>query len=165
MSGNARFFPLLVVVALASYWLFPDYLLLLTQIFVLAIFALSYDLLQGFVGIVSLGHAAFFGIGAVAWSGGRIVLATPTGVGISDDAGETWTWSRAGLEDVTYSVNPLEEPVPQDEVDLSLGFTVVAMERGDRPSIAVTEETATEAVPAGKRALGQSYCVLEKPTA
>ncbi|MGI4801895.1 MAG: branched-chain amino acid ABC transporter permease [Janthinobacterium lividum] len=64
MSGNARFFPVLVIAALASYWLFPDYLVLLTQIFVLAIFALSYDLLQGFAGIVSLGHAAFFGIGA-----------------------------------------------------------------------------------------------------
>jgi ubiquinone/menaquinone biosynthesis C-methylase UbiE len=43
-----------------------------------------------------------------------------------------------------------------------LGFTVIAMERGDKPSITVTPETATEAVPAGKRALGQSYCVLEK---
>jgi hypothetical protein len=73
----------------------------------------------------------FFGIGAVAWSGGRIVLATPTGIGISDDAGETWSWSRTGLEDVTYSVNPLEEPVPQDEVDLSLGFTVVAVHPED----------------------------------
>jgi hypothetical protein len=46
-----------------------------------------------------------------------------------------------------------------------LGLTVVAMERGDKPSIAVTAETATEAVPPGKRALGQSYCVLEKPKA
>ena len=64
MTGNARFFPLLVAAAPASYWLFPDYLVLLTQIFVLATFALSYDLLQGFAGIVSLGHAAFFGIGA-----------------------------------------------------------------------------------------------------
>lgn len=44
-----------------------------------------------------------------------------------------------------------------------LGFTVVAMERGDKPSIAVTPETATERVPAGAQALGQSYCVLEKP--
>jgi photosystem II stability/assembly factor-like uncharacterized protein len=69
----------------------------------------------------------FFGLGAVAWSGGRIVLAAPTGIGVSDDDGETWTWSRAGLEDVTYSVNPLEEPVPQDEVDLSLGFTVATI--------------------------------------
>lgn len=73
----------------------------------------------------------FFGLGAVAWSGGRIVLATPTGVGISDDAGETWTWSRAGLEEATYSVNPLEQPVPQDEAGLSLGFTVAAIHPDD----------------------------------
>jgi branched-chain amino acid transport system permease protein len=50
----------------ASYFLFPGYLLLLTQLLVLIIFALSYDLLQGHAGIVSLGHAAFFGLGAYA---------------------------------------------------------------------------------------------------
>ncbi|PLS01153.1 branched-chain amino acid ABC transporter permease [Neobacillus cucumis] len=38
--------------------------ILLTQIFVFAIFAMSYDLLLGFTGIVSFGHAMFFGIGA-----------------------------------------------------------------------------------------------------
>jgi len=38
--------------------------ILLTQIFVFAIFAMSYDLLIGFTGIVSFGHAMFFGIGA-----------------------------------------------------------------------------------------------------
>lgn len=43
-----------------------DYLLLLTQIAVLALFTLSLDLLVGQAGIVSLGHAAFFGIGAYA---------------------------------------------------------------------------------------------------
>jgi len=64
MSPTARFLPVLLVSALAGYWLFPDYLVLLTQIAVLATFALSYDLLQGFTGIVSLGHAAFFGVGA-----------------------------------------------------------------------------------------------------
>ena len=64
MSPAARFFPVLLVAALAAYWLFPDYLVLLTQITVLATFALSYDLLQGFAGIVSLGHAVFFGVGA-----------------------------------------------------------------------------------------------------
>jgi branched-chain amino acid transport system permease protein len=54
----------LLLAALASYVLFPDYLLLLSSLFVLAIFALAYDLLQGHAGIVSLGHAAFFGLGA-----------------------------------------------------------------------------------------------------
>ena len=43
-----------------------------------------------------------------------------------------------------------------------LGFTVVAMERGDRPSIEVTPNTATGKVSAGRYPLGQSYCVLEK---
>lgn len=38
--------------------------ILLTQIFVFSIFAMSYDLLLGFTGIVSFGHAMFFGIGA-----------------------------------------------------------------------------------------------------
>jgi branched-chain amino acid transport system permease protein len=68
MTGATRpwIAPLLLAAALAAYFLFPDYLALITQIFILAIFALSYDLLQGHGGIVSLGHAAFFGIGAYA---------------------------------------------------------------------------------------------------
>jgi len=37
---------------------------LLIQVFVLAIFALSYDLLMGYSGILSFGHALFFGMGA-----------------------------------------------------------------------------------------------------
>ena len=41
-----------------------ELLILLTQIFIFAIFAMSYDLLLGFTGIVSFGHAMFFGIGA-----------------------------------------------------------------------------------------------------
>ncbi len=52
--------------SIASYFLFPEHLALLTQLFVLMVFALSYDLLQGHGGIVSLGHAAFFGLGAYA---------------------------------------------------------------------------------------------------
>ena len=58
------FLPLLIATALASYLILPDYLALVTEILTLAIFALSYDLLQGHAGIVSLGHASFFGIGA-----------------------------------------------------------------------------------------------------
>jgi branched-chain amino acid transport system permease protein len=41
-----------------------DLFILLTQVFVFSIFAMSYDLLLGFTGIVSFGHAMFFGIGA-----------------------------------------------------------------------------------------------------
>lgn len=39
-------------------------LILFTQVFIFAVFAMSYDLLLGYTGIVSFGHAMFFGIGA-----------------------------------------------------------------------------------------------------
>ncbi len=44
--------------------LFPNYLVLASQIAITALFALSLDLILGYAGIVSLGHAAFFGLGA-----------------------------------------------------------------------------------------------------
>jgi branched-chain amino acid transport system permease protein len=46
------------------YFLFPGYLMLGSQVFITSLFALSLDLILGYAGIVSLGHAAFFGIGA-----------------------------------------------------------------------------------------------------
>lgn len=39
-------------------------LILMTHIFIFAVFAMSYDLLLGYTGIVSFGHVMFFGIGA-----------------------------------------------------------------------------------------------------
>lgn len=48
----------------ASYFLFPDYLVLVSQIMIIGLFAMSLDLILGYAGIVSLGHAAFFGLGA-----------------------------------------------------------------------------------------------------
>ena len=42
----------------------PSYLSLASQIAITALFALSLDLILGYAGIVSLGHAAFFGVGA-----------------------------------------------------------------------------------------------------
>jgi branched-chain amino acid transport system permease protein len=47
-----------------AYFVFPDNLVLLTQIAITALFCLSLDLILGYAGIVSLGHAAFFGMGA-----------------------------------------------------------------------------------------------------
>jgi branched-chain amino acid transport system permease protein len=44
----------------------PYYLQLVTRIMIFGIFALSLDLLVGYTGLVSLGHAAFFGLGAYA---------------------------------------------------------------------------------------------------
>ncbi len=42
----------------------PSYLVLASQIAITALFALSLDLVLGFSGIVTLGHAAYFGVGA-----------------------------------------------------------------------------------------------------
>jgi branched-chain amino acid transport system permease protein len=51
---------------LLPFVLFPSYLVLASQIAITALFALSLDLILGYAGIVSLGHAAFFGLGAYA---------------------------------------------------------------------------------------------------
>lgn len=50
--------------ALASLFLLPSRHLILTEIAWLALFALSLDLILGYAGIISLGHAAFFGLGS-----------------------------------------------------------------------------------------------------
>jgi branched-chain amino acid transport system permease protein len=52
------------IAAIAAYLIFPNYLALGAQILAMIIFALSVDLLLGYAGIVTLGHAAFFGAGA-----------------------------------------------------------------------------------------------------
>ena len=49
---------------LLPFVLTPTYLVLASQIAITALFALSLDLILGFSGIVSLGHAAYFGVGA-----------------------------------------------------------------------------------------------------
>ena len=54
------------LVVLACGFLFPTRYLIMTDILRLALFAMSLDLILGYAGIVSLGHAAFFGVGAYA---------------------------------------------------------------------------------------------------
>jgi branched-chain amino acid transport system permease protein len=49
------------LVAFASIWLLPQKHLILTETAILALFALSLDLILGYAGIISLGQAAFFG--------------------------------------------------------------------------------------------------------
>lgn len=49
---------------LLPFVLTPDYLVLASQIAIAALFALSLDLILGFSGIISLGHAAYFGVGS-----------------------------------------------------------------------------------------------------
>ncbi|MBO3758613.1 branched-chain amino acid ABC transporter permease [Ciceribacter sp. L1K22] len=65
--GRMRLYePMFWIAAFVAYFLLPTKMLLLTEIAILGLFALSLDLILGFTGIVSLGHAVFFGIGAYA---------------------------------------------------------------------------------------------------
>ena len=60
-----RGWELAALAALAVSWfLLPGHALLANEIAILALFALSLDLILGYAGIISLGHAAFFGFGA-----------------------------------------------------------------------------------------------------
>ena len=52
------------VAGLAAFFLFPNYLAFGTQVLITILFALSLDLVLGYAGVVTLGHAAFFGAGA-----------------------------------------------------------------------------------------------------
>ncbi len=54
------------LIAIAAYYAFPDYLPLGSQILIMILFALSLDLVLGYAGIITLGHSAFFGVGAYA---------------------------------------------------------------------------------------------------
>lgn len=61
-SHGPEFVPWLV--GAACFFVFPDYLHLGAQVLIMVLFALSLDLILGYAGIVSLGHAALFGTGA-----------------------------------------------------------------------------------------------------
>lgn len=64
-KGPRRLLDGAVIVALIAVpFLLPGYLDLATRVLVLAMCAMSLDLLVGYCGLVTLGHAAFFGIGA-----------------------------------------------------------------------------------------------------
>ena len=67
LIGRHRLRPLEAVpwiVAIAAYFAFPEYLGLGAQVLIMVLFALSLDLILGYAGIITLGQAAFFGVGA-----------------------------------------------------------------------------------------------------
>ncbi|HEY2629511.1 MAG TPA: branched-chain amino acid ABC transporter permease, partial [Usitatibacter sp.] len=63
-TGTRALEVLFWLLPLAAFFVLPGYLVLGSQILIVALFAMSLDLLLGYAGIVSLGHAAFFGMGA-----------------------------------------------------------------------------------------------------
>ena len=66
-SADARVRPiewLPFAVALAGFFLLPEYLSLGARILIYILYALSLDLILGYAGIITLGHSAYFGLGA-----------------------------------------------------------------------------------------------------
>jgi branched-chain amino acid transport system permease protein len=64
-SHAFRIWELTPWLACAAVWfIFPTYLPFASQIIVMILFTLSYDIVVGYAGIVILGHTAFFGVGA-----------------------------------------------------------------------------------------------------
>jgi branched-chain amino acid transport system permease protein len=69
LASRGRFGPFEIAfwaVAFATIWFLPGRHLILTETAIWGLFALSLDLILGYAGIISLGHAAFFGVGAYA---------------------------------------------------------------------------------------------------
>ncbi|MDC7743708.1 MULTISPECIES: branched-chain amino acid ABC transporter permease [Rhizobium] len=64
----APFLPVLIVSlgAAIAFFMFPYDLAFLTRIVIMMIFVLSFDLILGYAGIATLGHAAMYGCGAYA---------------------------------------------------------------------------------------------------
>lgn len=77
---------LVVVLAGLPFLLPPFYLLLATEVLIFALFASSFNLLFGYTGLLSFGHAAYFGVAAYAVGllardlGLSIVVAIPAGI-------------------------------------------------------------------------------------
>lgn len=64
--GIAALFLTILILAVLPYLLSNYYLGLVIEILIFAVFAMSLDLLIGYTGMASLGHAAYFGVGAYA---------------------------------------------------------------------------------------------------
>jgi branched-chain amino acid transport system permease protein len=88
VSAARRALPLLALLALALLPAFADryYVELVAKVMIMAVFALSLDLLVGVTGLVSLGHAAFFGV-----AGYVVALLGP------DPAAATTLWTSLPL--------------------------------------------------------------------
>jgi len=67
LARRSRFRPaeaLPWIALITAFFIFPNQMVLGSQTLIMILFALSLDLILGYAGIVTLGHAAFFGLGA-----------------------------------------------------------------------------------------------------
>lgn len=87
------------VLIAAAYFVFPDRMTFGTQVLIGIMFALSLDLILGYAGIVTLGHALFFGIGAYTvalltarWNWGEPISSMLIAIVLSAAAGLVSGW-------------------------------------------------------------------------
>ena len=93
MNANASLIPKLVALAIVACVPLSGesfYIEIIAKVLIMAIFAMSLDLLVGFTGLVSFGHAAYFGIAAYAaalltvrYETANLWLALPASVAVS----------------------------------------------------------------------------------
>jgi branched-chain amino acid transport system permease protein len=65
------------IIATGAFFLLPEYLSLGARILIYILYALSLDLIVGYAGIITLGHSAYFGLGAYVAG----ILAAKAGIG------------------------------------------------------------------------------------
>lgn len=81
-AGFRHAIALLVFAGLLAYWSVAEYfgLEVLAEIAIFAILAMSLDLVAGYTGLVSLGHAALFGFGAYVFAALSVLFGWPAGL-------------------------------------------------------------------------------------
>lgn len=91
---------------IACFFLFPGYRVLASQVLIIGLFAMSLDIVLGYAGILSLGHAAFFGLGAytagllAAHGWGEPISGLAAGIVVAAIAGFLVSWLVVRGEDL-----------------------------------------------------------------
>jgi branched-chain amino acid transport system permease protein len=91
---------------IACFFVFPGYRVLASQVLIIGLFAMSLDIVLGYAGILSLGHAAFFGLGAYTagllavhgW--GEPISGLAAAIGVAALAGFLVSWLVVRGEDL-----------------------------------------------------------------
>src|SRR5258708_2766632 len=109
------------IAALAFFFLMPEYLSLGARILIFILFALSLDLILGYAGIVTLGHSAFFGLGAYT---AGIVSAK---LGIQDNFVQLVPAGAAAAALGALTGPPILRPPPLPLLMLTLAITPILL--------------------------------------
>jgi branched-chain amino acid transport system permease protein len=115
--------------AFVAPWVFPEHALIINEVAIVALFAVSLDLVLGYTGIVSLGHAAFFGIGSYSAAlFAKHVMPDPTvgllvGIVVATAAGSVCSLSVMRGTDLTRLMVTLGAALILMELANKLDFT------------------------------------------